>query len=120
MAGHDVQLWAHKENIESNQQNIAGNREKIVRNISDVEANTKRFTALTEYEVKSEATVKFSVGRTTISAKDCSRVTCRSHILAPGTMDEYGAKAPNEIKAGRAENRRVELKVLVNNGITCS
>ncbi|PYX51431.1 MAG: OmpA family protein [Acidobacteria bacterium] len=42
------------------------------------------------------------------------------HIVAPGAMGEYGAAAPNETKAGRAENRRVELKVLVNKGITGS
>lgn len=39
------------------------------------------------------------------------------HIVAPGAMGEYGATAPNETKAGRAENRRVEVKVLVNKGI---
>jgi OOP family OmpA-OmpF porin len=39
------------------------------------------------------------------------------HIVAPGAMGEYGAAAPNETKAGRAENRRVEIKVLVNKGI---
>ena len=39
------------------------------------------------------------------------------HIVAPGAMGEYGASAPNETKAGRAENRRVEVKVLVNKGI---
>jgi outer membrane protein OmpA-like peptidoglycan-associated protein len=38
-------------------------------------------------------------------------------IVAPGAMGEYGAAAPNETKAGRAENRRVEVKVLVNKGI---
>jgi outer membrane protein OmpA-like peptidoglycan-associated protein len=39
------------------------------------------------------------------------------HIIAPGAMGEYGSAAPNETKAGRAENRRVEVKVLVNKGI---
>src|ERR1700722_8792561 len=33
------------------------------------------------------------------------------HIVAPGAMGEYGSLAPNETKAGRAENRRVEVKV---------
>lgn len=40
------------------------------------------------------------------------------HIVAPGAMGEYGAKAPNETAAGRGKNRRVEVKVLVNKGIT--
>ena len=34
------------------------------------------------------------------------------HIIAPAAMGEYGSAAPNETKAGRAENRRVEVKVL--------
>jgi OmpA-OmpF porin, OOP family len=42
------------------------------------------------------------------------------HIVAPGAMGEYGAVAPNETKDGRAENRRVEVKVLVNKGIAGS
>jgi outer membrane protein OmpA-like peptidoglycan-associated protein len=42
------------------------------------------------------------------------------HIVAPGAMGEYGSAAPNETKAGRAENRRVEVKILVNKGITGS
>ena len=39
------------------------------------------------------------------------------HIVAPGAMGEYGAAASNETKEGRADNRRVEVKVLVNKGI---
>jgi outer membrane protein OmpA-like peptidoglycan-associated protein len=42
------------------------------------------------------------------------------HIVAPGAMGEYGPAASNETKAGRAENRRVEVKVLVNKGIAGS
>jgi OmpA-OmpF porin, OOP family len=42
------------------------------------------------------------------------------HIVAPGAMGEYGAAASNETKAGRAENRRVVVKVLVNKGIAGS
>jgi outer membrane protein OmpA-like peptidoglycan-associated protein len=39
------------------------------------------------------------------------------HVVAPGAMGEYQPVAPNETKEGRAENRRVEVKVLVNKGI---
>ena len=42
------------------------------------------------------------------------------HIVAPGAMGEYGSASPNETAAGRAENRRVEVKVLVNKGISGS
>lgn len=42
------------------------------------------------------------------------------NIVAPGAMGEYGAATTNETKAGRAENRRVEVKVLVNKGVSGS
>jgi OmpA-OmpF porin, OOP family len=167
IAAHKVQLAAQKENIETNQQNIAANKQQIERNIKDIEENTQRFTALSEYDVKAEATVKFAIGSSNVSAKDQEElkklaetargltgyivevtgyadatgsaaintklsedrakavITCLMqqggvpirHIVAPGAMGEYGAAAPNETKAGRAENRRVEVKVLVNKGI---
>jgi outer membrane protein OmpA-like peptidoglycan-associated protein len=169
-----VQLASHKEDIESNQQNIAANqqnittnRQQIEQNIKDVEEHSNRFTALAEYDVKGDATVKFGVASSSISEKDQERLkelaqTAKGltgyiievtgyadstgsaaintklserraravitllmqqggvpvrHIVAPGAMGEYGAAAPNETKAGRAENRRVEVKILVNKGI---
>jgi outer membrane protein OmpA-like peptidoglycan-associated protein len=167
IAANKAQLAAHKDNIETNQQNIAAHQQKIAANIKDIEENTNRFTALSEYEVKGEATVKFNVGSSKISSEDQEEVkklaqtaaslkgyiievtgyadstggaamntklsedrakavvTCLiqrgnvpvRHIVAPGAMGEYGSAAPNETKSGRAENRRVEVKVLVNKGI---
>jgi OOP family OmpA-OmpF porin len=38
-------------------------------------------------------------------------------IVASGAMGEYQTAASNEMKEGRAENRRVEVKVLVKRGI---
>jgi outer membrane protein OmpA-like peptidoglycan-associated protein len=126
--------------------------------------------ALSEYDVKGQATVKFKVGSTDISAQDqeelkklaqtatglrgyiievmgyadatgdaamntkLSEDRARAvithlvqkgnvpvrHIVAPGAMGEYGEAAPNETKAGRAENRRVVVKILVNKGIAGS
>jgi outer membrane protein OmpA-like peptidoglycan-associated protein len=42
------------------------------------------------------------------------------HVVAPGAMGEYQPAASNETKEGRADNRRVEVKVLVNKGIAGS
>jgi OOP family OmpA-OmpF porin len=170
IAANQMQLAAHKENIEGNQQNIAANKQRIEQNIKDIEENTKRFTALSEYEVKGEATVKFNVASSRISATDQEELKKLAqsataitgyiievmgyadstgsaamntrlsedrakavvtylvqqgnvpvrHIVAPGAMGEYGPIAPNETKAGRAGNRRVEVKVLVNKGISGS
>ena len=39
------------------------------------------------------------------------------HIVAPGAMGEADSVSPNETAQGRAENRRVEIKVLVNRGL---
>jgi len=174
LAAHKAQLGVHQENIAANQQDIAtnqqsiaANRRKIEENEKDIEENTKRFTALSEYDVKGEVTVKFATGSSKISAADeeelkklagtatgltgyiievtgyadatgsaamntkLSEERAKAvviylvqqgsvpirHIVAPGAMGEYGAAAPNETKAGRAENRRVEVKVLVNKGI---
>jgi len=42
------------------------------------------------------------------------------HIVAPGAMGEAAPVASNETKEGRSENRRVEVKVLVNKGLAGS
>src|SRR5579864_2047926 len=170
LESHTAQLAGQKENIETNKQNIAANKQQIEANIKDTEENTRRFTALSEYDVRGQATVNFEVGSSKISAKD--QIELRElantatrlkgyiievtgyadstgdaamntklsedrakavvtylmqkgevpvrHIVAPGAMGEYGAAAPNETQAGRAENRRVEVKVLVNKGIAGS
>jgi len=170
LEGHSVQLAAQKENIATNQQGIAAIQQKIEQNIRDIEENTNRFSALSDFDVKGEATVKFNVGSSTLSAQDQEELkklaaTAQGltgyiveltgyadatgsvavntklsegrakavvsylmqqgnvpmrHLVAPGAMGEYGTKAPNETKAGRAENRRVEVKVLVNKGIAGS
>jgi len=170
IASNKVQLASQKQEIDTNQQNIAANQQKIAQNMKDIEENTNRFTALSEYDVKGQATVNFNVGSSSVSAKDKEELSKLAqsatgltgyiievtgytdstgsaamntelsedraqavinylvqqgnipvrHIVAPGAMGEYGSAASNETKAGRAENRRVEVKVLVNKGIAGS
>lgn len=167
LAGHKESIEANKQDIAAGKQDIAAHEQKIAQNMQDIEENTQRFSALSEYDVKGEATVKFAVGSSKLSAEgqeelkklaetakgltgyivevtgfadatggaamntklseDRAKAVVQylfqqggvpmRHIVAPGAMGEYGAKAPNETKAGRAENRRVEVKVLVNKGI---
>jgi len=165
LEGHNVRLAAleQKENNPAQQQ-------QIEQNIKAIEETTNRFTALSEYDVKGQATVKFKVGSSTLSPEDeeqlkqiaqtataltgyivevtgyadstgsaamntkLSEERAKAvvtflmqqgnvpvrHIVAPGAMGEYGAAAPNETAAGRAENRRVEVKIFVNKGIAGS
>jgi OmpA-OmpF porin, OOP family len=170
IAANKAQLVTHGEYIETNKQGIAANKQQIDENMKDIAENTNRFTALSEYDVKGQATVKFAVGSSKISKEDEEQLKqlaqaatsltgyivevtgyadstgspaintklseqraqavvsylfqqCNvpmRHIVAPGAMGEYGPLASNETKAGRAENRRVEVKVLVNKGITGS
>jgi OmpA-OmpF porin, OOP family len=167
IAAHKVQLASQQENIQTNQQNIGANKQQIEQNVKDIEDNTKRFTALSDYDVKGEANVKFGFGSSKISTQDQEELKKLAqtatgltgyivevtgyadstgsaavntklseerakavvlylfqqcgvpmrHIVAPGAMGEYGPAAPNETKSGRAENRRVEVKILVNKGI---
>ncbi len=165
LAGHNVRLAALEE-----KENNPAQQQQIEQNIKAIEETTNRFTALSEYDVKGQAIVKFNVGSSTLSPEDeeqlkqvaqtataltgyivevtgyadstgdaamntkLSEERAKAvitflmqqgnvpvrHIVAPGAMGEYGAAAPNETAAGRAENRRVEVKVFVNKGIAGS
>jgi OmpA-OmpF porin, OOP family len=167
IAANKQDITTNKQNVATNQQNIAANQQQIQANMKDIEENTNRFTALADYDVKAQTTVKFAVGSSKVSPADIDELKKLAqtatgmkgyivevtgyadstgsaamntklsesrakavvtilmqqgaipvrHIVAPGAMGEYGSAAPNETQAGRAENRRVEVKVLVNKGI---
>ena len=154
--------------ISSTQQDVAANKQQIEASMKDIDEHTQRFNALSEYDVKGQATLNFAVGSAKISAKgqqDLKQLAEQAkglkgyivevvgytdstgsaamntklseqraqavvtflmqqggvpvrHIIAPGAMGEYGNAATNETAKGRAENRRVDVKILVNKGIS--
>jgi OmpA-OmpF porin, OOP family len=163
----DAALAAHQQEIEANKGRIAANEQGI----QEVAQSTqKRFSELTDWVVKREATVRFEVGDSTLSAEHKKAIAdlaqeaantkgyvievkgfadstgslvsnqqlskdraeavvayllqeCRipaKNIVAPGAMSETHPQASNETTYGRAENRRVEVKVLVNKGVAGS
>lgn len=170
LESHSVELAAQKESIGANKEAIAANKEQTQANMKDIEEHTQRFMALTDFDTKTQATVKFEVASSKLSTEaeeelkklaetakglkgyvvevvgyaDASgdaemntrlseqraKAVCTflfqqggipiRHIVAPGAMGEYGPAATNETKEGRAENRRVEVKVLVNKGLAGS
>lgn len=181
VAANEARLAAHSKNIAANQQNVQTNRQDIASSkqdiashtqqiqasMKDIQENTDRFTALSEYDVKGQATLKFATSSSKISQEDMAQLQQLAqsatsltgyiievtgyadstgnaemntklsedrakavvtalvqqggvpvrHIVAPGAMGEYGEASSNETATGRAENRRVEVKVLVNRGL---
>ncbi|HEX8817276.1 MAG TPA: OmpA family protein [Terriglobales bacterium] len=181
VAANSSDIETNKQNISANQKataqnsqdiatNQAANQAAIQKNINDIQAANDRFSALSDYDVKGEATVHFKSGSSKISADDIAQLkklasdagslkgyiievkgfadstgnaamnTALSqdraqavinylvqqggisvrHIVAPGAYGETNAAATNETAAGRADNRRVEVKVLVNKGVAGS
>jgi OOP family OmpA-OmpF porin len=160
-------IQANQQGVQKNAQQIGANQEQIAANAKDIEDTTKRFSELSEYEVKADTNVNFAVASSVISATDKEALTklahdavnltgyiievkgyadssgnaamnqtlsmdraqaviaylmqdCNvpvRHIVAPGAMGTSDPTATNETAQGRAENRRVEVKVLVNRGL---
>ncbi len=158
---------ANQQNIEANKQNIEANTGRIAANEEEIDAVSKRFSDLAEFDTKAEITVYFESGSKTLSAKHKASLKELAHnavnltgyiiqvkgfadstgnaamnqklsmdraqevvafliqdcnvpvrrIVAPGAMGTAAPAAPNETAQGRAANRRVEIKVLVNRGL---
>ena len=61
---------ANQENIAANKVQIAANREKIGANEQEIQDVSKRFSDLSEFDTKGEATIFFASGSKSIPAKD--------------------------------------------------
>jgi outer membrane protein OmpA-like peptidoglycan-associated protein len=158
---------AQAEMIQSNQQKIEVSQQAIEQGKAEDAALNKRFSELSEYDVKGEATVLFDVNSAKLSEKgkedlqalaataknlkgymiqvagytDSSgsadynqelsdsraesvivylRVSCNvpiSRVLSPAAMGMARPVASNETAQGKAENRRVTAKIIVNRGL---
>jgi OOP family OmpA-OmpF porin len=163
----EQQVQANKRGVEANQQAIQANQQQIAKVSSDEAEINKRFSELSDYDVKYTATVYFPTNSYELSAKskqELSELATKAaavtgyliqvagyasstgsaalnqklsaerstavvdylaqtgkiplqHILAPAAMGTSHAVASNETAEGRALNRRVEVKVLVNKGL---
>jgi outer membrane protein OmpA-like peptidoglycan-associated protein len=161
---------ANKQAIEQLNGKVANSASKtqVEQNIRDIQAVSDRFDRLDDYLVKSQATVNFKVGSSTLSPEALKQLKQFAktatgvdgyivevkgfadskgsalmneklseerakrvvsfliqqgnipvwRIVAPGAMGEYQPVASNESSQGRAENRRVEVKILVNKAVS--
>ena len=118
-------ITANKQDISANKQDIAGNQASIQQNMKDIDDNTRRFTALADYDTKGEATVKFNSGSTQISAADLEQLKQLAQtatgltgyiIEVTGYADSKGSAAMNT-KLSEARAKAVVTALMQQGGV---
>lgn len=105
-------LTPTQEEVDANQQNIAGNkvqiaanRENIASNEQEIQDVSKRFSDLTEFDTKGEASIYFASGSKSIPSKDQTALKDLAHnavnltgylIEVKGYADSTGNAAMNQ------------------------
>ena len=96
---------ANKENIAANKVQIAANRERIGASEQEIQDVSKRFSDLTEFDTKGEATIFFASGSKNIPAKDQTALMDLAHnavnltgylVEVKGYADSSGDAAMNQ------------------------
>lgn len=96
---------ANKENIAANKVQIAANRERIGASEQEIQDVSKRFSDLTEFDTKGEATIFFASGSKSIPAKDQTALMDLAHnavnltgylVEVKGYADSSGDAAMNQ------------------------
>ena len=166
---HEIQagLMPTGQQLQATQQQVQANQQGVQKAEVDQAALSKRFSELSDYDVKGQSTVYFAVNSTELSAQSkqdlktlaTSALSLQGYmiqiagftdasgnaaynqelsdrraqavieylqqscgvplfrVLAPAAMGMSNPAASNETPQGKAENRRVVVKVLVNRGV---
>lgn len=167
VAANKQELGQQQQEIATNEQTIQKEQQEIGVNSQDIKQANKRFSELSDYDVKDKADAYFAPGSDKLSEKDKAAIaqlaknaqnlkgyvivvkgfadstgnavmnqqlsmnradsvisyleeTCNvpaRHMLAPSAMGTSHPAASNETAQGRADNRRVEVKLMVNRGM---
>jgi OmpA-OmpF porin, OOP family len=161
-----AQSEANKQGVAKNQQGIASNQSQIGQHSEQIGGVEKKFSELTEYDVKKDISINFETGKTELSDEGKGQLTALAteakglkgylikvkgfastsggaernqdlseeraetvvsflqqqgiqiqHIVNPGAMGTEDPVAANDTEAGRQQNQRVEVKILVNRAV---
>ena len=161
-----AQSEANKQGVAKAHEGIASNQAQIGQHSEQIGGVEKKFSELTEYDVKKDISINFETGKTEIPDEGKAQLTALAneakglkgylmkvkgfastsggaernqdlseeraetvmsflqqqgiemqHIVNPGLWAQQDPVAANDTEAGRQQNQRVEVKILVNRAV---